>query len=221
MTLTDNDVAEFLASYPRMAIKPCVGSGTIFEGYFDFKAATNGHPEIADSYHLRISVAAGFPVTVPEITELDDRIPNDPDDHRYQSGELCLGSLLRLLLELKHEPTLCGFTRRCIVPFLYATSLKSMGHGYVFGELAHGRPGLLQDYKDLFDVAQDEAVFACFDLLGMKRRIANKRPCPCGCGRRLGKCPVHQRLNQFRSMAPRSRLAAYGRTLRNVSEKTQ
>jgi hypothetical protein len=34
-------------------------------------------------------------------------------------------------------------------------------------------------------------------LIGMKRRVANKRPCPCGSGLRAGKCH-HRILNRLR-----------------------
>ena len=46
-------------------------------------------------------------------------------------------------------------------------------------------------------------------LLGIKKRIANKRSCPCGCGKRLGACPFHHKLNEFRKMAPVSWFKAH------------
>ncbi len=41
-------------------------------------------------------------------------------------------------------------------------------------------------------------------MLGVRKRIANKRPCPCGCNNRLGACSLHHKLNDFRKMAPAS-----------------
>lgn len=39
---------------------------------------------------------------------------------------------------------------------------------------------------------------------GYEKRIANKKLCPCGCRLRLGRCPLHHRLNIIRPAAPRS-----------------
>ena len=41
-------------------------------------------------------------------------------------------------------------------------------------------------------------------LLGMKKRRANKQVCPCGCGRRVGRCRFNARLREFRMLAPRA-----------------
>ena len=39
-------------------------------------------------------------------------------------------------------------------------------------------------------------------LAAMKRRLANKRPCPCGSGRRLGRCH-NRRVNTLRNQVGR------------------
>lgn len=89
-----------------------------------------------------------------------------------------------------------------------ATSLRGSGRrDFYFGELDHGPIGLAQDYKPLFGVHTDEAARECVQLLGLRKRVANKRRCPCSCGRRLGKCELRVRINALRIMAPRSWLA--------------
>jgi hypothetical protein len=72
-----------------------------------------------------------------------------------------------------------------------------------FGELGHGAKGLLAEFRQLLEAANNTQCIAFLRLLGMKKRIANKRPCPCGSNRRLGRCHA-RRLNRLRRDASRS-----------------
>jgi len=106
---------------------------------------------------------------------------------------------------IRQEPTLSGFASRCVVPFLYAVSKRLLdGEDFVFSELAHGKEGILEDYLDLLALVNLDQVSYAIELLGTKRRVANKKNCPCGCGKRLGECGYHRKLNVFRNLAPRS-----------------
>ena len=66
-----------------------------------------------------------------------------------------------------------------------------------FGDLAHGAEGIREDLRLLFGVDRESAVLPFVRLVAMRKRHANKRVCPCGSGRRLGRC--HNRsVNQLR-----------------------
>jgi len=199
-------IQEFLHEYPRMAIKPVsVGSSVTLSGVFDFSAKSNSGDEITDSYSLRILVPAAFPCDVPEVTEIGHKIPRNGDYHVNSNGTLCLGSRLRLLLQISFKPTLSGFAEECLVPYLYAASYKlKFGGKFLFSELQHGTVGELRDYVDLFGLKDPEQARAALRLLTMKKRDANKCPCPCGCGRRLGKCSFNDKIRKFRNLADRN-----------------
>lgn len=198
-------IQEFLHKYPRMAIKPLsVGSLVTLNGVFNFSAKFNNRNEITDSYSLRILVPAAFPRDVPEVTEIGHKIPRNGDYHVNSNGTLCLGSRLRLLLQISSKPTLSGFAEECLIPYLYAASYKlKFGGKFLFSELQHGTMGELRDYVDLFGLKDLEQVSSALRLLAVKKRIANKYPCPCGCGRRLGKCSFNDKLKKFRDLADR------------------
>ena len=74
---------------------------------------------------------------------------------------------------------------------------------FIFSELAHGMHGIIDDYKELFGLDTSEQIINTLALLGNKKRIANKKPCPCGCGKMLGKCSFHLRINHFRKITTR------------------
>lgn len=161
--------------------------------------------EIVDSYKLEIFVPSNFPQAIPVVTETGGKIRRDGNFHVNPDGSLCLGSPLRLLRKVHSSPSLTGFVDQCLIPYLYAVSYKLMhGGNFLFGELAHGEQGIVDDYSVMLGLNERHQVIQAIRLLGIKKRIANKNPCPCGCGKKLGRCQFHYKLNEFRKMAPPS-----------------
>jgi hypothetical protein len=199
-------LAEFLHNFPGMSVCPIHGSDLRVEGTFCFTAESGNYGRITDTFNLRISFPTLFPRAVPVVNELGGRIPIDAEFHvNVRDQSLCLGSPLRLLSTIAIEPTLDGFSKRCLIPYLYAVSRKlQYGGKFLFGELDHGRPGHLADYVDLFGVQNEFQAMSAIQFLGMRKRIANKLLCPCGCVRRLGLCTFNHRLRKFRLLAARS-----------------
>ena len=140
------------------------------------------------------------------VHELGGRIPRKRSFHvNPGDNSLCLGSRLRLLLAVTEQPSLVRFAKTFLIPYLFAVSRKlRQGGDFAFGELAHGSPGELADCVDLFGVSTTDQARIILHYLGMKKRRANKLPCPCGCGKRLGMCSFNRRLEIFRQLAERS-----------------
>lgn len=188
-----------------MAIRPRPGSSTVLKGLFAFVALKEGLPKISDSYDLSILVPETFPRDLPSVTETVGRIPRDGKHHVNPDGTLCLGTPLRLLRDFSKIPSLVGFAEIFLVPYLYAMSLNlDYGIPFIFGELAHGGPGELADYADLLGLKRPEQAKRALTLLAQKKRRANKYPCPCGCGLRLGRCRFNYQIRAFRKIASRS-----------------
>lgn len=195
---------EFLTEYPEMSLAPTRGNETILKGIFSFSAQPKGKILINDSYRLRIVIPWEFPKITPEVFEIGRKIPRDGQHHVNPDDTLCLTSPLRLRQRLQQDPTLDGFTRNCLLPYLYNISHKIKYGSFPFGELAHGIEGEIADYLVLFNLKIPEQVIKTLFLLGIKKRIANKKSCPCGCGKRLGVCHFHYKVNNFRKLAYRS-----------------
>jgi hypothetical protein len=87
------------------------------------------------------------------------------------------------------------------------------GGDFIFGELAHGSAGAVQDYEELFRVQGKLAVLKMLNLFASKKKVANKSVCPCGCGRILKKCKTHSVIVPFRKMLLRTRYKAIWRDL--------
>lgn len=214
MRLTEPDRLDFQKHFPEMRLVPTVDGTRTYEGEFRFVGSTREWGTLEDSYHLRIAMDPD-PQSLPQVWEIAGRVACIDPTHvnpaldGTRTGTLCLGSYLRQKIEAGQPPTLVAFAKRCIVPYLYSISLRERGSpAFVFGELAHGEDGLLQDYEQIFGLRGKASIIQALRLSALRRRIANRAPCPCGCGRRLGKCPVHHRVNALRRVASRGFLAS-------------
>lgn len=198
-------IREFLYDYPNMAIKPTFSPFILLKGTFSFRAKLNNDITITDHYRLRIQVPYSFPRQLPDVIEIGKKIPQNPEFHINEDRTLCLGSPLRLLWLISKKPTMTGYAEYCLVPYLYAISYKlKMGGDFPWGELSHGSPGELDDYTGLFGLQTHDQARYALKLLEMKKRIANKKKCPCGCNQKLGKCKFNNKLRKFRELTDRS-----------------
>ena len=154
-----------------------------------------GLERIDDAYEVEITIPPAFPRELPLVKETAGRIPKS--FHTNDDGSLCLGSPVRQHLGLTKSPTLPGFVKNCVIPYLYGFSYREKHGRLPFGELDHGMKGIRSDFAELFGVKSHEAAVKMVELAGMKKRDANKRPCPCGSGRRLGMCH-NRRVNALR-----------------------
>lgn len=196
---------EFLSDQPFISIRPSNGNFLLLEGDYEFCAEYAEHPRISDNYHLRISIPREFPRQVPTVTEIGGKIPRKADFHVNGDGTLCLGSRIRLMTQLQAEPTVQRFSKNCILPYLYAMSLKlTYGKDFIFGELRHGIHGEIDDYKELLGLKHNDQVVPALLCLLKKKGLANKMSCPCGCQRRLGKCNFNFTVRKLRNVLPKA-----------------
>lgn len=202
MNLDAVGISAFLTEYSNMSVSVVTDGSTdlVLNGTFDFAAKFKEEPKVQDSYSLEIRVPNNFPSDLPTVKELGSKIPRDGRHHINPDETLCLGSPLRLKMLVRDEPTLSGFASNCIVPYLYWITTKK----FAVGELAHGDAGIIADYMALFGLSDQDQVIPTLRLLGMKKRVANKKPCTCGCGVRLGRCSTREILKRYRSIAPRA-----------------
>lgn len=199
------DLDGFRDSFSGMVVRPGPPDCLRLVGEFSFKARWKG-TEIEDVYEMEIVVPHSFPRDLPRAFERGGQVPSTCHTNT-SGGTLCLGSPLRLQRDLAAQPTLVGYADKGLVPYLFAHSFKQRTGKLPWPDLEHGEAGLLQGYLRLFKTQRTNDVLACLALLAVRRRVANKRPCPCRSGRRLGRC--HARiLNPFRRIWSRRQFRA-------------
>lgn len=193
-------VRELLNKYRGLRIEPSRNSSLIIKGTLQFQASSPNHYVIEDQYELEIQVHSGFPDKVPTIRETADRIPRD--FHKLKGNLLCLASPTEIRLKMRDTPTLPAFVELFVIPYLYGFSYSEQYGILPFGELAHGNEGIRDHLRALFCVRSAEHPEEFLRLAGLKKRVANKLSCPCGSGKRLGKCH-NRRVNYVRKTVDR------------------
>lgn len=195
------NIIEFLNIYDGFSIAPSNTDLICLKGKLHFNRTYKETNEIEDSFELVIKVPNDFPRSVPIVEEVGGKIPRHNTYHINPDNTLCLGSPLRLLINVSKNPSLIEFIELLVIPYLYAVSYKLKNKGdFIFGELAHGLNGQISDYESLFNVKGKLAVTNALKALSIKKRVANKKKCPCGCDTRLGTCELHNRLNPIRKI---------------------
>jgi hypothetical protein len=195
-------LAEALAAHSGLVVMPYTGGNVRLAGDLHVNHVAPPHwIHIEARYTIELRVPVGFPRQLPVVYETGARIQRD--FHRLQDGALCLGSSVGQRLQLGNNPCVGRFIDRIVIPYLYGHAHFEQVRSLPFGELAHGAAGLEDDVRTLVGLPRAISVSGILWLAGVHRRVANKRPCPCGSGTRLGRC--HNALiNRTRSIVGRS-----------------
>ncbi|MEQ1871182.1 MAG: SEC-C metal-binding domain-containing protein [Vicinamibacterales bacterium] len=180
------------------------------EGEFRFCANGKTTEVIEDSYEVRIEVPPNFPKRMALVWETGGRIR--PNYHRLDNGALCLGSRLGVRLQMGRSVSILRFVERCLIPYLYGYSYAEKHGAPPFGELEHGERGSLQELASLLCIQDLHLALALSFPAATKRRRANRRLCPCGSGRRLGRCH-NRKVNALRRRVGRLVLASEMRVI--------
>lgn len=206
---------DFLKSYPAMSIKPTADSGSLrLKGSIRINHQFENYPVINKNIRLEIEIPKNYPASPPVFRELDGYFPISGDYHVNHDQTLCLASPFQLKMFLALTPDFNEFFKHFFIPFAYAVCLKIQHNiDMVFGELSHGVVGEIEDLEDALGVNGQAKVLLSLRALSTKKRIANKRDCPCGCGKILGKCSFHFLLNDFRGISR----AYYKKTLERLT----
>ena len=206
-----SEIAELLARYPGLRLVPSGSMALRVEGTLRFCANGKKTEVIEDGYDVRIEAPEKFPERMALAWETGGRIP--PDYHKLTNGALCLGSRVRLaaadgrvavasaLRRALRDPVplrlfVFGEARRAALRRTWRTA--SSARSRTWPVCSASRTWLLP------------SAIACWPRT--KRRRANKQPCPCGSGRRLGRCH-NRRVNALRKRVGRAVLASEMRTI--------
>ena len=193
-------VQEFLDIYDSMYLEVPSDKAFILKGQLMFSARdeVNNFDIVNEIVYLRIEVPFEYPSVLPEIFEekVGEVVPRDSSYHKYENGKFCLGSPRNLHEILAKNPSLVIFVERTLVPLIVAAKYKKAGHNtepFIYGELAHGEQGLKDDFRREFNLDYEmEEMVVFFELLSLKKRVANKHLCACNSGLKVSRCVCHR-----------------------------
>ncbi len=155
-----------------------IRGGLCFDGEYEDKKA-------GGDYGIEIKIPDNYPESIPITRSIDGKIPES--FHTYPKDKtFCLGVPLAERMTFAKNPTLIGYIKKLLIPFLFSYSYLMDHDELPYGGLDHGAPGKLRFYMDLFKVED-------FEVLGFLKLLADDRykghfPCPCGNSRKLRDC---------------------------------
>lgn len=179
-------LAAALQNHPGLSVVPGSAVEVRLAGELEVHHDGPTGTRIDALYQVEIRVPIGFPRILPMVYETGGQI--EPEFHHLRGGALCLGSLIGQRVQLRGKVTLGQFIDNVVIPYLYGHAHWQRVGSMPFGELAHGAKGLEDDVRHLLHLPAAIPVEPLLRLAALRRRLANKRRCPCGGGRRLGMC---------------------------------
>ncbi|WP_373062624.1 hypothetical protein [Gemmatimonas sp.] len=180
------DLPTLLTDQPKLRVVPNAEAALVVSGAVRCWLCGPQGVEINEEFVVELRVPSRFPAILPAVFEQGGCIP--PTFHHLDDGALCLGSPMMQRVAIEDAPTLPAFMTRVVLPYLYGFAYHARTGTMPFGELAHGSAGLEEDARRFFRVGEKANVVRLLLRAGERRRVANKRACPCGSPRRLGAC---------------------------------
>ncbi|MFC3801539.1 hypothetical protein [Cohnella sp. GCM10012308] len=153
-------------------------------GTLEFRAEFMGL-EVKESFLIEIEVLTTYPHSLPNVRELGGRISKE--FHKFVNDTLCLGTPLAMKITFSKNPTLLGFIKELIVPYLYSYVNYERNGELPYGELSHNGKGLLEYYMDLFQVSSVDKTMQMLYALSFDK-IRGHLPCPCGSNLKIRNC---------------------------------
>jgi len=149
----------------------------------------DGQITIEDAFEIELLIPENYPSDPPVAFETGGRIPGD--FHKYSDKSLCLGTLLEIHTKFKNNPTLLGFVRELLIPFLYLFCYYEKYGKFPYGEHAHGGQGILEFYRLIFHTDSDIATLGLQKILA-ENNYRGHHDCPCGSEKKLRHCHGNQ-----------------------------
>lgn len=148
-------------------------------------SASYKNETLENAYQIQLTVPKSYPLKIPVIRETGGRIP--PSFHTNPDGTLCLEAPIKLYLDFNENPTLLHFINKCALPYFYSFSYMENFGQLPFGERAHGGQGLIQMYKEFFQLGDDQIIISLIKILA-ENAYKGSQLCPCHSGNKLYKC---------------------------------
>lgn len=144
--------------------------------------------------NIRIKIDENYPQVLPKAYDEEEVLSRNY--HINGDGSLCLGTDIDIRIKLMNDYSLENWVEKLVMPFIYSSEYYTRYGESPFGERSHGTLGILESFKELFDLENDkQAYFLIVQLSRRKyrrifdfnKKIKNKK-CPCGSGKNIYSC---------------------------------
>lgn len=149
---------------------------------------------ISDSYDLEIRIPYNYPRDLPQVREINNRIPKFEDYHNSAETGLCLATPVEIRCNIADNTGLDFFIHDFIIQFLYANSYKEKYAKYPWPTQDHRYSGILDYYRELFGFNNNRQTDLFLREIYKHNKKALKKHvyCPCGSGKKFYECHKKQ-----------------------------
>lgn len=217
--LIDAHYRELSAKYVDLSISQVNADTWIISGLLRFSASVHDKGVIDDEYKIKITLPPDYPNIPPTAEEISGRIPKEFHTNK-QDGTLCVAAALEARIKFAECPTLIGFVENLLIPYLYSFSYKEKYGNLPYGELSHGAKGLLEYYRDFFNVSDDSYVVGLLRIIS-DDNYRGHHDCPCESGKILRQCHGSQLLYIAKYQTPAEFLKDYLQIVNYIFENKE
>lgn len=140
------------------------------------------------SYQIEIRVPKTYPKDLPLLVETGGNIERNIDWHISKEGVCCVGTEARQYRDMADGLSLIKWIELFVIPYLANHAYKKDKQYYVDGELAHGEPGLFQDYASCFGLKEPCEVIQRLQYILKYDKLSLNSSCFCESGKKYKRC---------------------------------
>lgn len=192
----EDAIREFQSQWPDASVKQDSADSARIVFRYRLNAEYDDIPLVED-FELEILVHKDYPNIVPKVFEVSHLIPLDYE-HLYSDRSFCLGINGELLMQLHRNASLVAFIEGPVRSYLYSAVFHETYGRYPFGDRPHGSDGILDFYKERFDVEDEVSAYQIMVFIA-KGNYRGHLQCPCGSGIRTRNCHGDQLLSAINS----------------------
>lgn len=192
MSSREDAIREFQSRWPDASVKQGSENSTRIAFSYRLNAEYDDIPLVED-FELEILVHKDYPNMVPKVFEVSHLIPSDYE-HLYCDRSFCLGINGELLMQLHKNASLVAFVEGPVRSYLYSALFHEAYGRYPFGDRPHGYQGILDFYKERFDVEDESSAYQIMQFIA-KGKYRGHLQCPCGSGIKTRNCHGNQLLS--------------------------
>ncbi|NHI99637.1 hypothetical protein ET007_05790 [Lactococcus garvieae] len=153
---------------------------------FDAMVEINGANFFID-YKIHLEIPNNYPAELPIVFESGEKkIKNFPHINPDYLGTFCLGTELDIRRKLKPDYSLSKYIS-LIAEFLGIYEYYIRYGIFPYGDRKHGTSGILETYKEIFNVTTNQQVAKLMQVTKLKNKFRNQK-CPCDSGLKFKNC---------------------------------
>lgn len=139
-------------------------------------------------FDVRIKISSKYPKIPPIIFETGKEIPKEPDWHINRDGSCCVGPNAKIFRKLDNKISIIGWLENIVMPFFFDQVHKLENGEYRGKEYSHGSYGLIEDYKEWWNLESEEEVIVKLKLITNWVKYPRNEKCFCGSELKFKKC---------------------------------